>query len=439
MAKEIGVGFLGAGTVGAGALEVLLSKREKLARDLGAELVVRRVLVRDLEKERPIQLPAGLLTTDPADVLGDPTVEVVVELIGGEEPACAYIQQALEAGKHVVTANKEVIAKHGAKLLSVAAANDVNLFFEASVGGGIPVISTLRHDLVANEMHALEAIINGTTNYILSDMATGRDYASALADAQRLGYAEADPKNDVEGIDASYKLAILATLAFHSEVRPIDLVRVGITRLHPNDFSYAAEMGYVVKLIAWARLVDGQIEAAVYPMLIPQTHSLAAVRGVFNAILLDGDQIDKLMLYGRGAGSRPTASAVVADLCRVAHNLTRGVTDRVAISSGRDTRVRPFGELTSRFYLRMQAADKPGVLAQIARVLGENEISIASFIQRDPAAREGIDGEAIAEPSSAELVITTHRATEDQMARALAAFGTLEVVYDVSSFIRVQG
>lgn len=439
MAKEIGVGFLGAGTVGAGALDVLLGKREKLARDLGAELVVRKVLVRDTGKERPVRLPQSLLTKDPSDVLDDPGVEVVVELIGGEEPACGYIQRALEAGKHVVTANKEVIAKHGASLLRVAAANNVNLFFEASVGGGIPVISALRHDLVANEMHALEAIINGTTNYILSDMATGRDYASALAEAQRLGYAEADPKNDVEGIDASYKLAILATLAFHSEVRPTDIVKVGITRLHPNDFSYAAEMGYVIKLIAWARLVDGQIEAAVYPMLIPQTHHLAAVRGVFNAILLDGDQIDKLMLYGRGAGSKPTASAVVADLCRVAHNLTRGVTDRVAISSGRDTRVRPFGELSSRFYIRMQAADRPGVLAQIARVLGENEISIASFIQRDPAAREGSDGEAADASSSAELVITTHRATEDQMARALSAFETLDVVYDVSSFIRVQG
>ncbi len=437
MTSEIGVGFLGAGTVGAGALDVLAGKREKLARDLGAELVVRKVLVRDPEKERPIRLPPDLLTTDPSDVLEDPGVEVVVELIGGEEPACSYIRRALEAGKHVVTANKEVIAKHGADLLQVAAANSVNLFFEASVGGGIPVIAALRHDLVANEMHALEAIINGTTNYILSDMATGRDYASALAEAQRLGYAEADPRNDVEGIDASYKLAILATLAFHAEVRPTDIVKVGITRLHPNDFSYAAEMGYVIKLIAWSRLVDGQIEAAVYPMLIPLTHHLAAVRGVFNAILLDGDQIDKLMLYGRGAGSKPTASAVVADLCRVAHNLVRGVTDRVAISSGRDRRVRPFGELSSRFYIRMQAADRPGVLAQIARVLGENEISIASFIQRDPAARDGGDAESLA--SSAELVITTHRATEDQMARALAAFETLDVVYEVSSFIRVQG
>jgi homoserine dehydrogenase len=290
-------------------------------------------------------------------------------------------------------------------------------------------------------MHALEAIINGTTNYILTDMASGRDYAAALADAQRLGYAEADPRNDVEGIDATYKLAILATLAFHTEVRPADLVSVGITRLHPNDLRYAAEMGYVVKLIAWARLVEGQIEAAVCPMLIPQTHHLAAVRGVFNAILLDGDQIDKLMLYGRGAGSRPTASAVVADLCRVAHNLVRGVADRVAIGQRQETRIRPFGELTSRYYLRMRVADRPGVLAQIARVLGENQISIASVIQRENP-EEASNGETPPETNgvkAAEIVVTTRRATEDRMARALAAFETLEVVHEVESFIRVQG
>ena len=438
--RQIGVGFLGAGVVGSGALEVLLSKREKLAGVLGAELVVKRVLVRDPNKKRSVKLADGLLTTNPAEVLDDPEIEVVVELMGSEEPAYTYMSQALAAGKHVVTANKEVIAKHGASLLRLAAENDANLFFEASVGGGIPVIAALRHDLVANEMHALEAIINGTTNYILSDMATGRDYAQALAEAQRLGYAEPDPRNDVEGIDAAYKLAILSTLAFHAEVKPSDLVNIGITRLHPNDFQHAAEMGYVVKLIAWARIVDGQIEAAVYPMLVPQTHQLAAVRGVFNAILLDGDQIDKMMLYGRGAGSKPTASAVVADLCRVAHNVVRGVSDRVAIGQRHETRIRPFGELSSRFYLRMQVADRPGVLAQIARVLGENQISIASVNQRETARPADENGAAETNGSkTAEIVVTTRRATEDQMAQALAAFETLEVVLEVSSFIRVQG
>lgn len=425
--REIDIGFLGAGTVGGGVLDVLIRKREQLATAVGAELAVRKVLVRDPQKPRSVPLPRSLLTTDPMEILGDPSIQVVVELIGGEEPACGYIATALESGKHVVTANKEVIAKHGARLLRLAAEHEVNLFYEASVGGGIPVIDTLRHGLVADEIVGVEAIINGTTNFILTEMAGGRDYGQALAEAQRLGYAEPDPRNDVEGIDAAYKLAILATLAFHTEVRPSDLVHVGITNLDPKDFRYAAEMGYVVKLIAWARLADEQVEGAVYPMLIPNGHHLAAVRGVFNAILLDGDQIDKLMLYGRGAGAKPTASAVVADLCRVAHNITRSVADRVVIGDRQRT-VRGFGELASRFYFRMQVADRPGVLAQIARVLGDHRVSIASVIQKETDESAGV----------AELVIMTHLATEQQVERALAVIRTLEVVRDVPSFIRVE-
>ncbi len=427
MPTQIGIGFLGAGVVGSGALDVLLRKREQLAAAVGAELIVRRVLVRDPGKPRPVELPADLLTTNAEAVLGDPTVQVVVELLGGEEPARSYIAAALAAGKHVVTANKEVIAKHGADLLRLAAAHDVNLFYEASVGGGIPIIDTLRHDLIANEIASLQAIINGTTNYILTDMAAGRDYAAALQEAQRLGYAEADPRNDVEGIDAVYKLAILATLAFHADVRPADLVHVGITRLDPKDFRYAAEMGYVVKLIAWARTNDGQIEGAVYPMLIPREHHLAAVRGSFNAVLLDGDQIDKLMLYGRGAGARPTASAVVADLCHVAHNVVRGVADRVSIGE-RERTVRPFAELSARFYFRMLVADQPGVLARIARALGDHAVSIASVIQKETDETAGV----------AELVIMTHGATEGQVAEALAEIRELDVVRDVPGFIRVE-
>jgi len=425
--REIGVGFLGAGVVGSGALDVLLRKRERLGAAIGAELAVRRVLVRDPGKPRPVALPPGLLTTDPGDVLEDPAVEVVVELLGGEEPARSYITAALRAGKHVVTANKEVIAKHGADLLRLAAAHDVNLFYEASVGGGIPIIDTLRHDLVANEILAIQAIINGTTNFILTEMAAGRDYAEALREAQRLGYAEADPRNDVEGVDAAYKLAILATLAFHAEVRPSDLVYAGITHLEARDFRYAAEMGYTIKLVAWARLADGKIEGAVYPMLISQGHQLASVRGSFNAIVLDGDQIDKLMLYGRGAGAGPTASAVVADLCRVAHDVVRGVADRVAIGD-RDRSVRSFGELTSRFYFRMQVIDRPGVLARIARVLGDHRISIASVIQKETDETARV----------AELVIMTHVASERQVEEALAEIRALDVVRDVPSFIRVE-
>jgi homoserine dehydrogenase len=334
---------------------------------------------------------------------------------------------ALENGKHLVTANKEVIAKHGADLLRLAAKRGVNLFYEASVGGGIPIVHVLRHELVANEMMAIKAIINGTTNFILSEMSAGRDYAAALAQAQKLGYAEADPRNDVEGIDATYKLAILSTLAFHSEVRPSDLRQVGITKLDPKDFRYAAEMGYVVKLIAWAKWRDGMIEGSVYPMLLPERHHLAAVKGSFNAIVLDGDQIDQMMLYGRGAGSEPTASAVVADICRVALDVVRGVTDRVNIEE-RSRPIRPFAELPARFYFRIDVADQPGVLAQVTQVLGTHQISIASVIQK----------ETDPEKHAAELVIMTHSATEGQVEHALAEIRKLDVVYAIPAFIRVE-
>ena len=426
--RQIGIGFLGAGTVGGGALGVLLNKSERLSKAVGADLVVKKVLVRDPNKKRAVDLPREVLTTDPDDVLNNPEIDLVVELIGGEDPAYSYMATALESGKHLVTANKEVIAKHGAELLRLAARRGVNLFYEASVGGGIPIIHVLRHELVANEMVAIQAIINGTTNYILSEMAAGRSYADALAQAQRLGYAEADPKNDVEGIDARYKLAILSTLAFHSEVRPTDLTHVGITRLDPKDFRYAAEMGYVVKLIAWAKLRDGMIEGAVYPTMVPERHHLAAVKGSFNAIVLDGDQIDQMMLYGRGAGSEPTASAVVADVCRVALDVARGVTDRVNIEE-RSRPIRPFADLAARFYFRMEVVDRPGVLAQITQVLGAHEISIASVIQK----------EADPETGAAELVIMTHSATEGQVEKALAAIRRFDVVHSIPAFIRVGG
>ena len=423
----VSVAMLGAGVVGGGTLDLLFRKRGELTAQNGIEMAVTHVLVRDLGRRRPVAIPPELLTTDASRVLDDPDVRVVVELLGGEEPARSYIAAALAAGKHVVTANKEVIAKHGGELLRLAEKHGVDLCFEASVGGGIPVIDTLRKDLVANDMTAVRAIINGTSNYILTAMATGREYAEALRQAQELGYAEADPRSDVEGIDALYKLSILATLAFRTDVRPTDLTNVGITALSARDFQYAAEMGYVLRLIAWARRDGTQLEGAVYPMMISSDHHLAAVKGVFNAVLLEGDQIDQLMLYGRGAGAKPTASAVVADLCRVAQNIRRGVSDRVHIAE-RALPIRPFEKILARFYLRLVVVDRPGVLAQIAQVLGHYHISIASVIQRetDESARV------------AELVIMTHTALEGQMAHAIESIRTLDIVREVASFVRVE-
>ena len=413
--------------MGAGTLDLLARRGEQIARTIGVEFDVCHVLVRDPSRRRDVTIDPSILTTDARAVVDDPSVDVVVELIGGESPASDYIERALRNGKHVVTANKEVIAKHGAELLDLANHSNVNLFFEASVGGGIPVISVLRHDLIANEITSLRAIINGTTNFILTAMEQGRDYDEALREAQRLGYAEADPSNDVDGIDATYKLAILSTLSFRTNVRPGQIEHVGIRELRQKDFQYAAGMGYVIKLLAAADIGSDGIEASVRPTMIPNSHHLASVKGVFNAVLIDGDQIDKFMLYGRGAGARPTASAVVADLCAVAHNLQRDVIDRVEIVHRRRPVV-DFGDTRSRHYLRLQVTDQPGVLAQIARVLGEHGISIASVMQHETDETARV----------AEIVIMTHQAAEREMAGALDVIRTLAVVRELSAFVRVE-
>jgi homoserine dehydrogenase len=425
--KTINLGFLGAGTVGSGTLDLLARQGDHISRAIGARFVVRRVAVRDPGKPRAVAIAPELLTTDATSVVDDPEVEVVVELIGGEQPAHDYIARALRNGKHVVTANKEVLAKHGPALLDLASQRGVNLFFEASVGGGIPVISVLRHDLIANEITRLRAIINGTTNFILTAMEQGRDYGAALQEAQRLGYAEADPRNDVEAIDAAYKLAILSALAFRTDVRPDQITHIGITKLQAKDFQNAHSMGYVIKLLAAADVGSHGIEASVRPTMIPQGHHLASVKGVFNAVLIDGDEIDTFMLYGRGAGGRPTASAVVADLCAIGHNLGRGVIDRVEFIH-RDRPIADFGDCEIRHYLRLQVADQPGVLAQIAQVLAGHSISIASVMQHetDDSAR------------LTEIVIMTHTASERRMAAALVEIDRLDVVREISAFLRVE-
>lgn len=427
MARPVKVGVLGAGIVGSGVISVLARKGDRIAQTLGARIEVSRILVRDVTRQRDASIHRGLLTTDAEAILDDPEIAVVVELLGGEEPARTYIERALSAGKHVVTANKEVIAKHGYELLQIADRHRVNLFFEASVGGGIPIIRVVRRDLVANDISQIQAIINGTTNFILTAMADGREYADALAEAQRLGYAEADPRNDVEATDAAYKLSILTTLAFRADVRPERIHRIGITDLAEKDFRYASEMGYVVRLVATARLVDGVIEANVHPTLLPRDHHLASVNGVFNAVLIDGDEVDKLVLYGRGAGAQPTSSAVLADLCAIVADIVAGVAQRVDFPATSPP-VRAFGETTARFYLRLSVADEPGVLAQIARALGDSGISIASCIQK----------ESDEEARVAEIVIMTHTARQSAMTEALQKILHLSCTRQVSASIRVD-
>ncbi len=426
MTPKVNIGIMGAGVVGGGTFEVLSKKCDFFKRTLACELNVKKVLVRSRDKQRSVTIPNELLTTDPAMILEDPDIQIVVEVMGSEEPAHRYIRQALKMGKHVVTANKEVIAKHGSGLLQLANERKVDLLFEASVGGGIPVIVTLRNDLVANEIRSIQAIINGTTNFILTAMSQGRDYGEALREAQELGYAEADPTDDVEGIDAAYKLAILSSLAFKTEVTPADIRRIGIADLHPKDFKYAEEMGYSIKLLATAHRKDHKLELAVRPAFLLKDHHLAGVKGAFNAILIDGDQLDNLMLYGQGAGAKPTASAVVADICASANNITRGVTEKLALDDEQLEKV-DFGDTESRFYLRLQVADQAGVLAKIGEILGRNEISIASVIQKETDEAAGI----------AEIVVMSHPANERQMEKAIDQVGGLQVVREISAFIRV--
>jgi homoserine dehydrogenase len=427
----IGIGLLGLGVVGGGVAQILLERAAEYARTVGRPLAIRRILVRDPDKPRAVRVDRGLLTTNPDDVFADEGIHVVIEVIGGEEPAHTFLRRALETRRYVVTANKEVMAKHGPELLAIARRRGVDILYEASVGGGIPLIAPLKRDLLANEITAIQAIINGTTNYILTRMAReGTDYEVALRAAQRLGYAEPDPRNDVEGIDAAYKLAIMASLAFRTRVRPADVFHEGITHLTGRDFRYAAELGYAIKLLAVGRRDDHAIEVRVHPALVPLEAPLAKVDGVYNAVQVEGDLTGMVFFQGRGAGALPTTSAVVADVLNVAHGIAQGAPERFVWREDPAAAIMPMDEVRTRYYLRLRVADRAGVLAKITRVLGETYgISIASIIQK----------EANEADQTAEIVIMTHEAREADMRAALAEVGRLEVVTEVGTFLRVQG
>jgi homoserine dehydrogenase len=452
----IRIGLLGFGVVGGGVVRLLSQKAKTIEAEIGRSIRLQRILVRDLKRTRTVALPEGSLTTDPDDILDDPEIDVVVELMGGATPAADYIRRAIRNRKHVVTGNKEVMATHGIELLTLARQYGVDVYYEASVGGGIPLIGVFRQDLVANEVHQVRAIINGTTNYILTRMAQdGIDFAPALAEAQALGYAESDPTNDVEGIDASYKLAILASLAFRTQVPPDAVYREGITRLRAADFRYARELGYVIKLLAIARRhpapagdatapdappspnpspspspsPSAAVEVRVHPAFVPQNVLLAEVNGVFNAVYVQGDLVGDVLFYGRGAGAEPSSSAVVSDVIDVAHNINAGVANRIPFNDAGRLPVRSIEELETRYYVRVWVADRPGVLAQIAQIFGDHRISIASCIQKESDLSAG----------SAELVIVTHPAQERDMRAALAALDSLDALRERAAMIRIEG
>jgi homoserine dehydrogenase len=415
--------------VGGGVARALKEREEAIANEVGCPLRLKKVLVRELAKKRTAKMEPYLLTTDPRQIIDDPEIDIVIEVIGGESPALEFIKEAILRGKHVVTANKEVIAKHGPELLSLAQEKGVDILYEASVGGGIPLIAPFKQDLLANKLSAIYAIINGTTNYILTRMASeGLDFSSALKQAQKLGYAEPDPANDIEGIDAAYKLAILATLAFHTVVRPQDVYCEGISRLGSRDFRYAKELGYAIKLLAIAKEKDGSVEVRVHPVFIPEDLLLAKVDGVYNAVQVEGDLVGRVIFYGQGAGAAPTSSAVVADVINLGQRINLGVSITSSLRLDPTKRIKPISEIETRYYLRLSTVDRPGVLAQISKILGDLQISISSVIQR----------ETDVATKSAQIVLMTYPAQEWAMQRALEQIEKLEVVKEISNFVRVE-
>ncbi len=422
--KIIKAGLLGLGTVGTGVYKLAKRQKEEIEKKTGVSLQIEGILVHNIEKKREGVDPS-LLTDNYRDLTENEEISVIIEVMGGIEPAKTIILEAMRAGKSVVTANKDLVAVHGAQLYETAAENGVDFLFEAAVAGGIPIIRPLKQCLAGNEISDAVGIVNGTTNYILTRMfEDNMEFQEALDQATELGYAEADPTADIQGLDAGRKIAILASTAFHSRVVFDDVYTEGITKITARDIRYAKEFDSVIKLLGIARQRDGQIEAAVYPMLISKDHPLATVRDSFNAVFVHGDAVDDVMFYGRGAGEFPTASAVMGDVIDVIRNMQYGCTGRIGCTCYRTTPVKNPGDIKNKFFIRMQVVNKPGVLAAIAGELATHKVSISKVVQK------------VIKSGMAELVIGTEEVKEYHMADALNDLKKLDVVHEISSVIR---
>ena len=419
------IALLGMGTVGGGVYEIIERQKEEMPFKIGAALEVVKVLVRNKAKYAD-RIPAEKLTDVWEDVIGDDSIDIVVEVMGGIEPARTYIKAALEKGKHVVTANKDLMAMHGHELLELAGEHHCDLLFEAAVAGGIPIIRPLKQCLAGNNITELMGIINGTTNFILTKMKEdGMDFGEALQLATDLGYAEADPTADIEGYDAGRKLAIMASIAFHTSVTFDDVFTEGITKITAKDMRYAKEMGCSIKLLGIAKNTETGIEVKVHPTMIPENHPLAAVNDSFNAVFVHGDAVDDAMFYGRGAGALPTGSAVVGDIMDVARNMLFHCNGRIGCSCYKNLPIKQIGDTTSRYYIRMRLEDRAGTLAAMAGVFAENDASIAILLQK-----ETIENDA-------EIVVVTHEVAEKKFMDAIKKFSSMEMVKGISSIIRV--
>ncbi|MFQ5735836.1 MAG: homoserine dehydrogenase [Thermodesulfobacteriota bacterium] len=431
--KRVNIGLIGLGTVGTGVVRVLQENAQTIGGRLGVELALKRVADRDTVRDRGVKLAPGVLTAEASDVLDDPEIDIVIELVGGTGVARTFIMDALDNGKHVVTANKALLSTHGREIFTKAVEKGLDIGFEASVGGGIPIIKALREGLCANRIHSIYGIINGTANYILSKMTNeGGKFEDVLRMAQEMGYAEADPTYDVEGVDTAHKLAIMIDLAYGTYVGLDDIYTEGISAISQIDIKFASEFGYRIKLLAITKAADGMIEARVHPTMIPATHPMAAVNGAYNAIDVIGNQVGSVMLYGLGAGMTPTASAVVADVMDIARNIGAGVANRVsplAHTAGaiKDVRIKGMESLETSYYIRFLAVDRPGALSKVSGVLGAHNISISSVIQRDRKTGGAVP-----------LVIVTHNAVERELRAAIDEIQKMDIIQDKIVFIRIE-
>ncbi len=423
--RTVHVGQIGCGTVGSGVFSILRDNAEVISRRTGCEIRVKSVAVRGLAEPRFVEVPESMLTTDAPAVIHDPEVDIVVEVMGGTEPARTFILAALAAGKHVVSANKELMSTHGGEIMAAAEQAGVDIAYEASVGGGIPILLPLKQSLAGNTINQILGIVNGTTNYVLTRMTEeGLSFAEAIAKAQSLGYAEADPGADVEGRDAAAKLAILASMAFSSRVTLNDVYTEGITDLTPDDITFGRDLGYVIKLLAVAKDEADGISVRVHPTMIRADHPLAAVRDENNAIFVSGDAVGELMFYGKGAGSLPSASAVVGDIISITRNMLMGGR-LVGCTCFYDKAIKDMADVVCRYFMIFDVPDRPGVLARIAGVFGDNGVSIKSVIQHGTG-------------EEARIVLVTHAVREESLRSTVSGLEKLEAVNRIVSVIRVE-
>lgn len=429
MVKKVSIGLLGLGVVGSGVVHIINNHQEKLKHQLGVPVEVKRVLVRNLEKAREVDVDPTLLTSNPDDVLNDPDINVVIEVMGGVDITKKYILQAFSAGKHVVSANKDLVALHGPELHAAAEKNKCDFYYEASVAGGIPILRGITDGLASDRIERVMGIVNGTTNYILTKMAEeGTSYGDALKQAQELGFAEADPTADVEGLDAARKMAILGRLAFSTPVDLKDVTVTGISQVSTEDIKNGSELGYTMKLIGYADFEDGQLEVHVMPTFLSNDHPLASVKNEYNAVYVYGKAVGETMFYGPGAGSLPTATAIVSDLVNVVKNIRLAVTGEQVVKNYHNKALKTPSERFSQYYLRLNVKDEAGVFSQLSKIFHEQEISLKRIIQR-PNKKE----------KSAEIIVITHQTSEENFTKLLDKVQNLPVLKEISSYYRVEG